>query len=687
MERGLEAERDQLAAWIPVMLGAGIAAWFVLPDARAWTAVLLAALALASAALATAQGGRASVVVACAAMGIAAGVALAWSRADRVAAPVLARTAIVDVAGRVAEIEPLPARGLVRLTMADLSWAAPAPSPAPRRIRVNLPDPDTPQTLTAGATIRLRARLMPPPPPAVPGAYDFARVAWFRQLGATGRGFVPVQVLRPGAAEAGLRQRLTRHIEDRLEGSAGGIAAALVTGATGGIGEEDAEAMRRAGLAHLLSVSGLHITAVVGLTMLLVARLLALSRRVALTGRVPVVAAGAAAVTAVGYTWLAGGQVPTIRSCVAALLVLVALALGREAITMRLVAFGALVVLVTWPEALVGASFQLSFAAVTAIVVLYEHPRIRDWFAPRGEAWWRRTGRAVGSLLLTGLVVELALMPIAAFHFHKAGVYGALANMVAIPLTTFVVMPAEALALILDALGLGAPWWWVTGQGIALLLWIARTVAAAPGAVTAVPGMPGSAFALMVAGGLWLALWRTRMRRWGIVPFAIGAAWALATPAPDLVVTGDGRHLGVRTADGRVAILRDRAGDYVRDALTEGGGVDGEPALLSDVSAARCNADLCWIAVAGRRVLATRSRHFVPVRNLVALCRRADVVVSERRVPRTCRARWLTLDRAMLVRTGGVAVTFATGRVATVRTAGDRHPWVSPAEAGGRGGR
>ena len=250
---------------------------------------------------------------------------------------------------------------------------------------------------------------------------------------------------------------------------------------------------------------------------------------------------------------------------------------------------------------------------------------------------------------------------------------------VAIPLTTFVVMPAEALALAFDAAGLGAPFWWIAGHGLALLLWLARGVAAAPGAVAALPAMPAGAFALMVGGGLWLALWRSGWRCWGLIPIVAGALWTVTTPAPDLIVTGDGRHLAVRDGQGHVAILRDRAGDYVRDLLAESGGLDGEPMLLSDSPAARCNADLCLIerVAAGRRwrILATRSAYLVPAGALIEWCRQVDMVVSERRLPKRCTPRWLRLDRPALARTGGVAVTFATGRVATVRQCGDRHPW------------
>ena len=677
IEAWLEAERDQIVLWAPVAFGGGIAIWFLLPDARGWLSAMLSCVAVGLGGMATGTGGRLARILAIGGLLCAGGIALVWWRADRVAAPVLARPVVVAFTATVERVEPLAARDRVRLTLLPDAGAG-----LPRRVRVNLATGDAPVGAGEGARIGLRARLMPPPAAAVPGAHDFARVAWFAGIGATGRGFAPVTVIAPGAGQGGLRTRLTAHITSRLDGSRGGIAAALATGDEGAIASVDSEAMRRAGLAHLLSVSGLHITAVVAATMLLVLRLLALSPWLAIRLRLPLVAAAAGALAAIGYTLLTGSQVPTIRSCVASLLVLVALTMGREAMTLRLVAAGAMIVLLAWPEALVGASFQLSFAAIAAIVALHEHPVVQDWFAPREEGWGLRLVRGLGSLLLTGLVVEAALMPIAVYHFHKAGLYGAAANIVAIPLTTFVVMPLDAAALLFDTVGLGAPLWWLTDLALQILLGLAHLVANAPGASVALPSMPVAAFGTMVAGGLWLALWRTRVRWFGWLPLAVGASWAVLTPAPDLLVTGDGRHLAVRV-DGGLALLRDRAGDYTRTMLAENGGIDGEPALLADQAAARCTPDACAVDVRaeGRawRVLATRSGYPVAWRTLVAACRSADIVVSERRLPRGCIPRWLKLDAAMLRTTGGVAVTFAGGRVRTVRTPGDRHPWLVPA--------
>jgi competence protein ComEC len=678
LERLADAERDQLPLWLPVGAGLGTALWFWLPDRQAWTAFLLLAAALALAPLAVAPNtrwGRACAIFAFVAL---LGCANIWWKAERVAAPVLTNERLATFTGEIETLQRMPAREAVRIVVKVADPTLPA------RIRLNLDEDRPVRGLAPGATVRLRAWLMPPAPPAVPGAYDFARAAWFQGIGATGRALDATLVAAPKktgwkAWLAQTRQRLADHIRGRLLGAEGGVASALATGDQAGIPEEDAEAMRRSGLAHLLSVSGLHLTAVVGAVMLATLKLLALSPALALRFRLVVWAAGAGAMAGIAYTLLTGAEVPTVRACIASILILLGIALGRDALTLRLVAVGALIVLILWPETLPGASFQMSFAAIVAIVVLHDHPRIRRLLERRDEAGPVKLGRFLLGLVLTGLAVEAALIPIALFHFHQAGLYGALANIVAIPLTTFLIMPAEALALLFDTIGLGPPFWWVTGQAIGLLLDLARGVAEAPGAVALLPAMPRAAFALMVGGGLWLCLWKTRWRLLGIAPALAGAAVALTTPAPDLLVTGNGQHLALRTPSG-LAILRPRAGDYVRDILNETSGLAPEATELDSLPTAACSPDLCIAdsATNGRtfRVLATRSTRFVPIDEFVSACRDADIVVSDRRLPRTCRPRWLKADRAFLARTGGLAFILGEApRVATVADQQGRHPW------------
>lgn len=683
LERRLEAEREQLPLWVPVGLIAGIAAWFALPDAAAWRAFMALAAAILLGAIALGRGSRVAGAAAWFSLFALIGCALIWARADSVSAPRLERAQAAQFTATVVKADRLAARDQLRLLLAPLP-----PSDLPPQVRVSVPLDAAQPGLVPAATVALRAYLMPPAPMAVPGAYDFARTAWFARIGATGRVLGPVRVVAPpgepswSAWLAGLRQRLSAHIQARLPGSEGAIAAALATGDQGGVSEADAEAMRASGLAHLLSVSGLHLTAMVGGTMVLALSLLALSPTLALRFNLLLVAAAIAAVTGIAYTLLTGAEVPTIRACAAALLVLAGLAIGREAITLRLVATGAIIVLLLWPESLAGPSFQLSFAAITAIVALHEHPRVKALLAGREEGAARRFGRAFIGLLLTGLAVELAIAPIALFHFHQAGLYGALANIAAIPLTTFFIMPAEALALLFDLAGLGAPFWWAAGQGLRLLLALAHAVAAAPGSVALMPAIPGAAFALFVAGILWIGLWRSAWRWWGAAPAAIGAAWALLTPAPDLLVTGDGRHLALRTPSGALALLRPRAGDYVRGLLAELAGAEPDFVEIAAAPGGACSDALCRYALTrgGRtwRLLATTSRDLVRWDQMIAACAAADIVVSDRTLPKACQPRWLKADRPFLRHHGGLAFNFGrTPALATVREAVGRHPWAA----------
>lgn len=681
LEFHLEKERDQLPLWVPVSIGAGIASWFLLADSHLWTAFIALCAGLAVFVKLIGQGTRLGLAAFWFLLLLGAGCAIIWLRSWSVAAPVLERPTVTSFYAEIEKIEVVSARDMVRLTLDTHEK-----QDLPPRVRVNVPIDKAAMDLQAGAVIQLRARLMPPAMASLPGAYDFSRRAWFMGLGATGQILGDIKVVQPAeplwtpiSAMPEYRQRLSNHVQSQMKGGAGAIGATLATGDRGAIKDEDAEAMRRSGLAHLLSISGLHVTAVVGAVYLLVIRLLALFPPLALRFRLPLIAASCAALAALSYTLLTGAQVPTIRACIAALLVLIALIIGRSAITLRMVAAGALLVLLLWPESLVGPSFQLSFAAVTAIIALHTHPKVQSLFVRRDEGIGKRFGRAIFALFLTGLVVELALMPIALFHFHKAGIYGALANIVAIPLTTFVIMPLEAFALLLDLVGLGAPVWWVCEKALNSLLILAHYVSSSPGSVTMLPTMPLAAFGLLIFGGLWLALWTRRWRIWGLVPIFYGTLILVTNRPPDLYISGDGRHVGIRNAAGELAMLRTSKSGFMHDMLLENAGVDGEALALDDWHNAQCNADSCTVTIEASdrnwTIVAMRSSYYIPALALSAACRRADIVISERRLPASCQPRWIKADRPLLQQVGGMTIDFESQHVGTVLGRSGRHVW------------
>jgi competence protein ComEC len=674
IEEWLERERGQLPPWFVVGFGTGIATWFALDGARGWLALLLGSAGLAIVGF-VARGGRAERAIGWFTLAAALGCALIWARSEWVAQPRLVRPIVVSFAGRVDRVEQLLAKDQVRLTL------APSEANLPPRVRVTVDDKNFSGGIATGAVVQVRARLAPPPPMALPGSYDFSRDAWFKGIGAVGKALGRVVVTSPVAPSGldSLRSRLGAHIRHQLPGSGGAIATALATGDQNAVTEADADAMRRSGLAHLLSVSGLHIAAVVGATLLITLRLLALSERLALRFNLMIVAAAAGAIVGIAYTLLTGAQVPTVRSCIAAVLVLAGLAMGRDAISIRLLAVGALLVLLFRPEALAGASFQLSFAAVTAIIALHSSRWAKRMFQPRDEGLLSKFGRGLGSMIATGLAVEIALIPLALFHFHRAGLYGVAANIVAIPLTTFVIMPLEACALLLDTMGAGRPVWALTGWAISLLLGIAHWVASTGGAVASLASMPNGAFASMVAGGLWLCLWTTRARLLGLVPIGLGALGTVFGGTPDLLVTGDGRHVAI-VQNGQPYLLRERTGDYMRDVMAESSGFDGDPLDLSGQPFSTCSKDACIALIEGGagtwRLLATRSSTRIDWQRIIDACAQADIVVSDRWLPKGCTPRWLKLDRKALEATGGLAIHLGSEpRVETVAARVGNHPW------------
>ena len=684
IERFLAERGFDRAPWLAVAFGVGIALWFALPTPAQWIAVLCgcAAMVLAGLAMDSGQGGGRFPHVAAALVGmglmIAAGGVTIWAKSALAGTPPLASRGIYWMTARVIEREEQPALDRVRLRLA----ARLDHMQTPIEIRLNLAPGDDDPRLVEDASIRLRARLNPPGPPTVPGGYDFAQFAWFDHLAATGSPLGSIEVLKPADRADLLKQwqrQLSAHVRSRLAGSPGALASAFASGDRGGIARGDDQAMRDAGLTHLLSISGLHVSAVIALAYMVVVRALALWPWLALRVRLPLVASTAGALTGLAYTLLTGAEVPTVRSCVGALLVLAALTLGRSPLSLRLLAAAGLFVMTFWPEAVVGPSFQMSFGSVMAIIALHGSAPVRRFLEHRDETWLVRIGRHLVMLLLTGVVIDVALMPMALYHFHRAGLYGAAANVVAIPLTTFVSMPMIALALVLDLVGAGGPAWWLAGKSLELLLAIAHLTASQAGAVVRFPPMSTTLYLAVIAGELWLALWVGRIRLWGLMPVALGLASLAFLRPPDVLISGDGRQVGVFGQGPAMISLRAGRGGFMRQALLDDAGLTGDTIAMADWPAARCNSDFCAMTVhvdrTTTRLLLQRSRARVGTLGLVAACAASDIVVSERSLPPVCRPRWFKADRALFERTGGLAIDLHRRKVTTVSTGRGRHGW------------
>jgi competence protein ComEC len=572
---------------------------------------------------------------------------------------------------------------LDRLVIEGLS-----PESTPRRVRVKVNA--APDELGPGQWVEVPAVLRPPPPPSAPGAFDFQRQAFFEGLGGVGYAVgrmrtvpAPDDNAQDGGWRAwlnALRLDVARRVRAAIPGDSGAVAAALLTGKREAVPEPVIRAMRDSGLAHLLAISGLHLGLVAAIVFFGLRGGLALVPPVALRYPVKKWAAAMALLATFAYLWLAGATVPTQRAFVMTGLVMLAVLLDRTALSMRLVAWAAAVVLAIAPESLLGPSFQMSFAAVIALIAAYELARgfrervMVDW------AWPRRVVAYFVGVALTSLVAVVATAPFAIFHFNRLAGYGLLANLAAVPLTAFWIMPLGLAALILMPFGLEA-WALVPmGLGTDLLVEIAGTVAGWPHAVVLVPAMPVWGLAAVALGGLWLCLWRQGWRLLGVAGLAAGLLSIGLVRTPDILVTGDTRLMAVRARDGGLLLSSARRNRFAAEMwLRRAAQVSGEvwPRYGASADGAlRCDRQGCLYAKDGQVVAFPRHRAA-----LAEDCRSVDAVVTELAAGgRACRGPRLVIDRFDLWRDGAHAIWIdgdAAPRVETVRARQGLRPWVA----------
>lgn len=613
-----------------------------------------------------------------------AGFAWATVTTHAAGAPILSRPGTYEVVGRVVAVEPRPQGE--RLLLDTVSLSRVPPEAAPARVRVNLRRGGA--GLRPGDRVRVRARLMPPASPALPGGFDYARQAWFEGLGAVGYALGAPERLGRGAdggwreRVADLRATIAKRMTEAVPGPAGAMSAALIAGVRAGIDQTTWEAMQLSGLAHLISISGLHMVLVAGCIFALARWLLALWPWLALRWPAQKPAAIIAIAGAGFYLLLSGATVPSQRSFLMVAASLAAILLNRNPLSLRLLAWAALAVLLLRPDAVVGASFQLSFAAVLALIVVHE--ALGERLRPRDEAppgIARQLARYGAGVMATTVIASCATAPLTAIHFQTIATYGVLANLIAVPLTSFVVMPAGLLALPLMPLGLEWPLLWVMGLGVEGVLWTARVTAALPGASVPVALWPAAALPLLAAGGLWLALWRERWRWLGLAPVALAVLLAALHDPPDLLVDRTLGMAALRRADGPPLLLSWKSDGLVRDgwrrALGAGELVKG-PKPGSAADGVACDAHGCVVRLGGARVSLARTPEAA-----FEDCGEVELVIARFSQAR-CPGRGAMLGSRALWRSEGIAVRRSGDGLAIETVAASRGdwPWSRPPPAG-----
>ncbi len=678
-------ESDRWFLWSPVLLGLGIALYFGLPfEPPFWSAI--AVLAITGIWLAVALRRGTTGVFAAAFFCVALGFGLACIRTAAVWAPVLQKPWAGTVEGRVVEVERTE-KGALSVTLQPLSMERVAAEALPARVRLQVRFPDS--VIEPGQRIRLRGRLMPPPEPVEPSGFDYARQVWFESLGGVGFAFAAPEIVAPPPEDwttglATLRHGITARVQNGIGGASGAIAAALITGEQRAIPEWAADDLRNAGLSHVLSISGLHMVLFGGSLFWLVRAVFALVPAIALRYPIKKWGAAAALLGSTGYLLISGAEVATQRSWIMIALMFVAILFDRPALSMRNVALAALIVLAWQPESLLGASFQMSFAAVVALIAFYESPlaqRFTSAMSERGDgpvvAALRFGFNHLTGIMLTTTVAGFATGAYAAYHFGRVALYGMAGNLGALPIVSAFVMPAALAALILMPFGLEKPALWVMGKGVDGMLWVAHAVSSWEGADRVVASAPMASLALLTLGGLWLALWRGSWRLVGIAPMALSIALWGSGARPDVLIDRDGALAAVRGNNGLLGLTSARS-SYAAEQWLRHDGDRREPKLAAQPSSLHCDAEGCVWREEGRPLVAFPEG----IDALTDDCAKADVIIATVPVPRRlrahCRAQ-LVIDRFDLWRNGAVALYYEEDggiRMETSRDERGRRPWV-----------
>jgi competence protein ComEC len=683
-----ERQRDRLLLWVPVLFGAGIGLYFALTfEPPLWLSIA-APLAVAAAFWMRRAGNLRLAAWIFAAAIVAAGFMAAQWRTQDVATPMLQkRIGPMTLTGQVAVLETFTDGW--RVTLAEPHVNGLQRHLTPKRVRLRLRG-EQPRVLP-GDWIQARAILSPPSPPAMPGAFDFQRHAYFQSVGGVGFALGAIEVtaradagatVSPANALARLRGHVTERILAALPEGTGAVAAALITGARHAIPEADLQAMRDSGLAHLLSISGLHIGLVAGLLFAAVRATAALVPALVLRHPTKKWAAVVALIGAFGYALIAGATLPTQRAFLMLAVALIGVLLDRRGLSLRSVAWAALVVLALQPESLLSASFQMSFSAVTMLIAAYEaYARRRESHASReGRSWTRRlaawAGLYIAGVLLTTFIAGAATAPFAIFHFNRVADYGLLANLAAVPLTALWVMPWAIVGMVLMPVGAEAIGLIPMGWGIEGVVAVARAVAGWPGAVTLLPAMPGWGLALTVLGGLWLAIWKGRFRLYGVGGVAAGMLALAWTGPPDILVDGQGQILALRDADNRLALSNGRRAAFERDIWLRRLASDEKPEVWpvsGRALAGRLNCDAAGCLYRKGDIDVALVRH---ERALAEDCWRAHLVIAPIPLRGRCPAP-VVIDRFDLWRHGAHAIWLEEGRVRveTVNATRGQRPW------------
>ncbi len=619
--------------WLPVAVGAGILCYTMLPEEPVlWPALVLVPLLLVAGFIFRAH--RPARLTTLYLIMITLGFVAAHWQTSRINAPMLKEPLfITKMQGEVTRITPAEHRLSVILNVRSIADMKDV-SIMPTRVRMSLRGNHT--ALRVGDVIELRGKLFPPSPPLMPGGYDFSRHFFYRHIGGMGYVIPPYTIIERGAERSSyyallgdlqqFRYELERWLLDSMPKPANGLIVAFTTGDTLALDKGAEAALRGSGLTHILSISGMHMAIVCGLFFFGLRFIMAAIPPLALRINIKKLSATLALLGGAAYLVLADFPVSAVRAYVMIFFFFLAVLLDRQAVTVRSLAWAALAILLFQPSSLVEAGFQLSFIATLALVVFYREVAMR-WGGVWSEElrWWQRPALYIAGLITSSLIASFTTAPFVAAYFNVFNAYSILANLITLPLMSFLIMPALILALFLAPLGLGEPFLWLAAKGGEWMIALAAWVTAIPGANWYIPPISDWALICVAAGTLFLLLGPPRWRFWGLLPICLAMLTSLWFKQPDIIIEREMWHIALRDKDDQWWLWRGRSNrNFVVRYWQEKLGEEMKVWKFEDtLPGLKCYRQGCWWNAYGKTVVLPWKPEF-----LKHACRHADIVIT-----------------------------------------------------------
>jgi competence protein ComEC len=673
----------RLVLWLPVAMAAGIGSYFALPVEPAPFAVGIALILAAVCGYWLIRSGPSApgLLLMLALTGfLAAKFHTSIASGPSLASP----TGDLQISGFVEEIVRGPGRS-TKLIVRLESAAGLVASQRPKKLRITAP---AQKDLRVGHFVEGQARLFPLLTPVMPGGYDFARAQWLEGIGAGGHARTafhirddrraPLPLAFKGGVEA-LRSAIAERVKSALPGRSGVLAVALITGERASLPQEMKDSLQGSGLAHIVSISGLHMSLVAGGFFWVIRALLALSPELSLRRPIKKWSAAAALLAGATYLVLSGGEVPTQRSYIMVAIMFAAIIAGRPALSLRNVALAALCVLLLDPAAVLQPGLQMSFLAVTGLLSFFECWRAREnaWLNLGRRSWpvliLRRGGTALMAMAATTIIAGVCTGPPAAYHFNRISPYGLIGNLLALPVVSAVVMPTALAGTLLMPLGLEQAAFSLMGLGLEAVMTISNWTAALPGAQFVVPGHSPASALLMAGGILWVCLMAGQARWCGVAIFLAGLVLAMLAPQPDVLIERTANNIAVRNTTGQLVLASPRRSKFAAQRWLLADGDGSTPKVSAARGGFECSGHVCVASVKSKRVAFADKEAEGKL-----YCPQADVLIAAFPLRGACKTIDLRIDRFDVWRNGAYALFVnARGiRVETAREGRGQRPWV-----------